>query len=182
MSGGRTSSFSTQRVKEKGKKKKKIFRASEIPAGAVSKMMANKQFRLMDKDDKVVSYWTAHANMAVTGYSQCDSLLPSPIKAPPPIDLHYKVHLLHQHELEYRASMFKQDIVVGGRHLALVDGGANGTIIGCDMRIIYFNADGKRVCIGIAGDHHLTGNRLCCGCSVAQLSQGWIKLLWAQGA
>ena len=50
------------------------------------------------------------------------------------------------------------------------------------MRIIYFNPDGKRVCIEIAGDHHLTGNRLCCGCSVAWSSVGWIKLLWPQGA
>ena len=78
--------------------------------------------------------------------------------------------------------MSKQDRVVGGRHLALVDGGANGSIIGRDMRIIYFNPDGKRVCIGIEGDHHLTGNRLCCGCSVAWSSVGWIKLLWPQGA
>ena len=169
-------------LKVKGKKQKKIFRASEMPAGAVSKMMANQQLRLMDKDDNVVSYWTAHANMAVMDYSRCDSLLPTPIDMPPPVDLHYKVHLLHQHEVEYRASMSKRDRVVGGRHLALVDGGANGTIIGRDMRIIYFNADGKRVRIGIAGDHHLTGNRLCCGCSVAKSSQGWVKLLWAQGA
>ena len=96
-------------------------------------------------------------------YSRCDSLIPDPIDAPSPIDLHYKVHLLHQHEINYRASMPKQDRVVGGRHLALVDGGANGSIIGWDMRIIYFNRDGKRVRIGIAVDHHLTGNRLCCG-------------------
>ena len=50
------------------------------------------------------------------------------------------------------------------------------------MRIIYFNPDGKRVCIGIAGDHHLTENLLCCGCSVANSSVGLIKLLWPQGA
>ena len=58
------------RVKGKGgkKKKKRIFRASEMPAGAVSKMMANEQFRLMDKDDKVVSYWTTNVSMAVMDY------------------------------------------------------------------------------------------------------------------
>ena len=143
-----------------------------MPAGVVSKMMANKQLKLMD-GDKVVSYWTGHqASMAVMDYSRCDSLIPTPIKAPPPVDLHYKVHLLHQYKVDYRASMSKQDRVVGGRHLALVDGGANGSIIGQDMRIIYFNPDGKRVRIGIAGDHHLTGNRLCCGCSVAWSSVG----------
>ena len=78
--------------------------------------------------------------------------------------------------------MSKRDRVVGGKHLALVDGGANSGIIGRDMKIIYFNADGKQVSIGIAGDHQLTGNILCCGCSVAKSNLGWIKLLWPQGA
>ena len=71
---------------------------------------------------------------------------------------------------------------LGGKHVALADGGANGSIIGLDMKIIYFNNDGKCVCIGIAGDHQLTGNRLCCGCSVTKSSVGWIKLMWPQGA
>ena len=79
--------------------------------------------------------------------------------------------------MDYRANMSKQDRVVRGRYLALVDDGANGGIIGRDMRIIYFNADGKQVCIGIAGNHHLTGNRLCCGCSVAKSNLGWVKLM-----
>ena len=83
--------------------------------------------------------------------------------------------------MEYRANMSKRDRVVGGMHLALVDGGANGGIIGRDMRIIYFNADGKQVIIEIAEDHQLTGNRLCCGCSVAKSNLGWIKLYWPQG-
>ena len=87
----------------KGKRKKKLFKSSEMPAGAVSKMMANQQLRLMDKDDNVVSYWTGHqqANMAVMDYSRCDSLLPPQIDVPPPVDVHYKVHLLHQHEVDY---------------------------------------------------------------------------------
>ena len=119
------------KVKGKGgRKKKRIFRASEMPAGAVSKMIANEQFRLMKKDNKVLFYWTANVSMAVMDYSRCDSLLPTPIEAPPPVDLHYKVHLLHQHEVDYRASMSKQDRVVGGRHLALVDSGTHGSIIG----------------------------------------------------
>ena len=50
------------------------------------------------------------------------------------------------------------------------------------MSILYFNDNGKRVSIGIAGDHQLTGNRLCHGCSVAKSSVGWINLLWPQGA
>ena len=112
-------------------------------------------------------------------YSRCGSLVPS---EGPLGNAHYKVNLLHAHELEYRVSILKQDRVVGGKHLTLADGGANGSIIGLDMRIQYFNDDGRRVSIGIAGDHQLTGNILCCGYSVAKSSHGWIKLLWPQGA
>ena len=54
----------------------------------------------------------------------------------------------------------KKDRVVGGKHLALTDYGANGSIIGLDLRIQYFNDDRKRVSIGIAGNHQLMGNRL----------------------
>ena len=79
--------------------------------------------------------------------------------------------------MEYRANLFNQDRVVGGKHLALVDGGANGLIISSDIKILYFNPDGKQVSIGIAGDHQLTGNKLCCGCSVTKSSHGWIKLI-----
>ena len=50
------------------------------------------------------------------------------------------------------------------------------------MKIMYFNADGRQVRIKIAGDHHLEGNRLCCGCSVAKTDLGWVKLMWTQGA
>ena len=64
--------------------------------------------------------------------------------------------------MEYRANLSNRDRVVGGKHLALVDGGANGVIIGLDMKILYFNPDGKQVSIVIAGDHQLTGNKLCC--------------------
>ena len=107
-------------------------------------------------------------------YSRCDSLVP---EDEPVMDIHYKVNLTHAEELEYRVNISKQDRVIGRKNLALADGGANGTIIVLDIKILYFNNDGKRVSIGIAGDHQLTGNRLCCGCSVAKSSHGWIKLL-----
>ena len=139
-----TNAKPTSILREKIPKRKNLYRSSEMPAGAVSKMLASKQLKLRDpKTNELISYMTYAAKMAVMDYSQCDSLLPIPIKQPPPIDLHYKVNLLHQHEIEYRANMSKQDRVVVGRHLALVDGGANGGIIGRNMRIIYFNANGK---------------------------------------
>ena len=55
--------------------------------------------------------------------------------------------------MEYRANLSNRDRVIGGKHLALADGGANGLIIGLDMKILYFNTNGKQVSIGIAGDH-----------------------------
>ena len=89
-------------------------------------------------------------------YVWYDSLVPvdEPTK-----DVLYKVNLMHAEELEYRVNLSKQDRIIGGKHLALTDGGANGSIIGLDMKILYFNTDGKLVSIGITGDHQLTGNR-----------------------
>ena len=67
-----------------------------------------------------------------------------------------------------------------GVNLALCDGGANGCIKGSDMRILYYNNDGRRVSIGITGDHQLTGARLCTAVSMAKTNQGWVKLIWHQ--
>ena len=164
----------TSILKGKPRKKRRIFKASEMTAGVVPKMMASKQLEVRDPDTKeLISYITYAAKMATINYSRCDSLVPI---EQPDVDLHYKVNLRHSYKMEYRANMSKRDRVVGGTHLALVDGGANDGIIGRDMKIIYFNANGKQVSIGIVGDHQLTGNRLCCGCSVAKSNLGWIKL------
>ena len=77
---------------------------------------------------------------------------------------------MHAEEIEYKVNLSKRDRIIGGKHLALADSEANGTIIGLDMLILYFNNDGKHVSIGIAGDNQLTGNMLCCGCLVAKSS------------
>ena len=119
--------------------------------------------------DKVATYLTYSGNMVNIDYSQCDSLVPSkePFK-----EAHYKVNLLHSHKMEYRANLLNLDRVIGGKHRVLADRGANSLIIGLDMKILYFNTDGKQVSIGIAGDHQLIGNILCCGYSVAKSSHG----------
>ena len=57
--------------------------------------------------------------------------------------------------MEYRAKLSKRDRVLGGKHLALVDVGANGVIIGLDTKILYFNSDERQVSIGIVRDHQL---------------------------
>ena len=103
--------------------------------------------------------------MAVMDYTRFDSLTTEDVVDK---EMNYDANLAHAHEVEYKANLSKRNKSIGGKHLALADGGANGLIIGLDMRIVYFNDDGKRVSIGIAGDHQLTGNRLCCGCSVTK--------------
>ena len=164
----------------KRNREKKPFKASEMLAGVVPKMMVSKQMKVTTPErDKVAAYLTFLGNMANIDYSRCDSLVPS---EEPFEEAHYKVNLLHSHEMEYRANLSNRDSVIGGKHLALADGGANGLIIGLDMKILYFNTDGKQVSIGISGDHQLTGNKLCCGCSVTNSSHGLIKLLWPVGA
>ena len=97
-----------------------------------------------------MTYSTKMTKMTNIDYSRFDSLVPDkePVK-----DIYYKVNLLYSEESEYRVNLPKQDRIIGGKHLALADGGANGTIIGLDMKILYFNNDRKRVSIRITGDH-----------------------------
>ena len=40
---------------------------------------------------------------------------------------------------------------------ALIDGGANGGIAGNDMTLIGYHPEHKKVNVGIAGDHQMTG-------------------------
>ena len=85
-------------------------------------------------------------------YYCCDSLVPD---EQPAKEIHCKVNPSKRNEIR------------GGKHLALCDSEENGLIIGLDMLILYFNSDNKHVSIGITGDHQLTGNMLCTGCTVA---------------
>ena len=132
---------------------------------------------MFNDNNNVTGYLTYSVKITNIDYSRCDSLVP---KEEPAKEIHYKVNLLHAEEIEYKVNLSKQDRIIGGKHLVLADSGANGTIIGLNMLILYFNSDGKRASIEISGDHQLTGNRLCCGCSVAKSSVGWIRLYWPQ--
>ena len=132
--------------------------------------MTSKQIQMTDEKDNVMRWITYSAKMANIDYfSRCDILVPEEESIK---DVRYKVNLSYVQEKEYRVNLLKRDIIIGGKHLTLVDGGENSTIIGLDTKILYFNNDGKRVSIGIAGDHQLTGNRLCYGYSVAKSSVG----------
>ena len=78
----------------KGNRSKKILRASEMPVGAVSKIMASKQMKVMDRD-KASAYLTYAGNMVNIDYSRCDSLVS--IVEPVGKDSHYKVNLPHSY-------------------------------------------------------------------------------------
>ena len=73
--------------------------------------------------------------MTVIKYARFDTLIPEKL---PPLEIHYKVNLSQ---------------TIGGVNLALCDGGANGYIKGNDMRVLYYNSDGRHVSIGIDGDY-----------------------------
>ena len=102
---------------------------------------------------------TLHASIAILNYSRYDTLIPEGT------DINYKVNLLQ---------------TIGGVNLALCDGEANECIKGSGTRVLYYNSDGRRVSIGIVGDHQLTGAKLCTTLSIAKTNQGWVKFIWHQ--
>ena len=71
---------------------------------------------------------------------------------------------------------------IGGVNLALCNGGANGCIKSNNMRVLYYNDDGRRVSIGIARDHQLMGARLCTAVLIVETNQDFVKLIWNQCA
>ena len=99
-------------------RKNKILKASEMPAGAVSKMMTSKQMKMMTPEcDSVAAYLTFSGNMANIDYSRCDTLVPI---AEPVKESHYKVNLLHSHKIVYKANLSIWDRVIGGKTLHLL--------------------------------------------------------------
>ena len=135
-----------------------------MSSGAPAKLLANQQLTVLTTVGKSFGHMTFRASMAVMNYARCDSLIFSPL---PSSDILYRVNLA-------------QTIV--GVNLALCNGGANGCIKGDDMRVLYYNNDGRRVSIGIAGDHQLTGARLCTAVLIVETNQGFVKLIWHQCA
>ena len=115
--------------------------------------------RLIRPDGKTYGHMTLHARIAILYYACCDTLIPESVPSP---EIHYKVNLSQ---------------TIGGVNLFLCNGGANGCIKGNDMRVLYYNSDGRRVSIDIAGNHQLTGARLCTAVSVVKTNQGFVKLI-----
>ena len=130
-----------------------------MSSGALAKLLANQQMALINKDGRTYGHMTFCASMALLNYAWCDTLIPDLI---PLCDIHYKANLAQ---------------TVGGVNLLLCEGGANGCIKGNEMRVLYYNDDGRRVNIENAGDHQLTGARLCTAVSIVETNQGFVKLI-----
>ena len=73
-----------------------------MPAGAIAKIMTNKQQQVVDDNNNVTGYLIYSAMMTTIDYSCCDSLVPEeePIK-----EIHYKVNLLYAEEIEYKVNL-----------------------------------------------------------------------------
>ena len=56
-------------------KGKKLFKSSEMPTGAVAKMMASEQVRMIDNNNNVLGQMTYCAKMTNIDYTRCDSLV-----------------------------------------------------------------------------------------------------------
>ena len=121
-----------------------------MSAGAPVKILANKQMRVLRPDEKTHCFVTFKTTMTVLNSTQFDTLIPTEIPVP---KIHYNVNLLQ---------------TIGGENLPLCDRGANSFIKGNDIRVLYYNSDGRRISIGIAGDHQLTGARLYTAVSIVK--------------
>jgi hypothetical protein len=147
------------------RKKKDLPRKSDLPAADPRRMFANSATPVRNKKDgKIIGHFTYGASMARLT-SRFDQL-PSPL--PPP---NGGIYVISAH-----ASKFFTEL------LALMDGSANGGIGGRDMELMSYNTDGRRVNIGIAGDHQMTGKQLGTFCAVINTQLGRVLGIFHQYA
>jgi hypothetical protein len=147
------------------KKKKDLTQKSELPVADPRQMLANSATPVRNKKDgKIIGHFTYGASRAklINRFDQ----IPSPL--PPPNE---GIYVISAH-----ASKFFNEL------LALMDGGANGGISGRDMKFMSYNTDGRRVNIGIAGDHQMTGKRLGTFCAVINTQLGRVFGIFHQYA
>jgi hypothetical protein len=147
------------------KKKKDLPRKSELPAADPRRFLASKATQECNKKDgKIIGHFTYGASMTklTNSFDQIQSLISSPYKST-------YVAFVH-------ASQFLNKL------LTLMDGGANGGIGGRDMKLMSYNMDGRRVNIGIAGDHQMTGKRLGTFCAVINTQLGRVLGIFHQYA
>ena len=147
------------------RKKKDLPRKSELPPADPRRFLANKATPVRNnKDGKIIGHFTYGASMAklINRFDEISSLVPKSI------------------ESTYFASAYASKFF--NESLALMDGGANGGIGGRDMKLMYYNTDGRRVNIGIAGDHQMTGKKLGTFCAVVTTQLGRVLGIFHQYA
>jgi hypothetical protein len=147
------------------KKKKDLPRKSELPAADPRRFLANKATPVRNKKDgKIIGHFTYGASMAKLNnrIGQIRSPVPSSYKG---------IYVASAH-----ASKLFNELLV------LMDGGANGGIGGRDMKLMPYNTDGRRINIGIAGDHQMIGKRLRTLCAVINTQLGCVLGIFHQYA
>jgi hypothetical protein len=147
------------------RKKKDLPRKSDLPAADPRRFFANSATPVRNKKDgKIIRHFIYGASMArlINRFDQ----IPSPLPAP-----NGGIYVISVH-----AGKFFTEL------LALMDGGANGGIGGRDMKRMSYNTDGRRVNIGIAGDHQMTGNRFGTFCAVINTQLGRVLGIFHQYA
>ena len=159
-------------------------RKSELPPGAVARMMANKKIAFK-KNGKTFFHADAHevsaalaqleiedggdaevtlkAVMAKMDYSRFDEMVLVPDTSADFDNVVYNAKLSN---------------LIGCTNYALCDGGANGCIRGQnDMRLIKYNDDNRRVNSGIVSDNQIAGARLGTFCLIVTTNLGLLKLI-----
>ena len=140
-----------------------VPKKSDLAVGDPRRFLSNKQIPFRDEDGKIIGHITYAATMA--RLNRFDEIK-SPVSIP------------NQGSYVISASATR----FFNEPLALMDGGANGGIGGRDMKLMSYNADGRRVNIGIAGDHQMTGKRLGTFCSVIHTQLGRVLGIFHQYA
>jgi hypothetical protein len=147
------------------RKKKDLPQKSDLPAADPRRMLSNSATPVRNKKDgKIIGHFIYGTSMAklINRFDQ----IPSPL--PPPNEGIYVISV--------HASKFFNEL------LALMDGSANGGIGGRDMKLMSYNTDGRRVNIGIAGDHQMTGKRLGTFCALINTQLGRVLGIFHQYA
>jgi hypothetical protein len=147
------------------KKKKDLPRKSELPSADPRRFLANKATPVRNKKDgKIIGHFTYGASMAklINRFDQIPSPLPIPNQG--------------NYVASAHAGKFFTEV------LALMDGGANGGIVGRDMKLMSYNTDRQRVNFGIVGDHQMIGKRLGTFCAVIKTQLGCVLGIFHQYA
>ena len=141
-----------------GKRRKSLPKKSSMAVGAAARFMAAPPYQIIDQQGKVVLLFNADARHQI---NKCDQYQISMAKT-------YKQYFskIPMNETDNNTQLITYETSVNLQKIkesikALIDGGANGGIGGTeDLTLIGFHPEHKKVNVGIAGDHQMTGLQL----------------------